>query len=192
MKTPFRVLGGSRLGVFRWTPGNVKLLLPPRQSRGNSYTFLDISKLLDAPGLKILGELQRDARQTLSVLSRKVGMSLPAVSERVRRMEEAGIIRGYRAEVDLTALGYTMTVFVRMKCAPERYTRFKAAIDAFTEVLECHHVSGEDSFILKFAIADIQQLETVIGKLSLYGQTSSSIVLSSIPLKSKGMLKPVL
>ena len=152
----------------------------------------EIIKQFDAAGLKILGELQRDARQTLSVLSRKVGMSLPAVSERVRRMEESGIIRGYRAEVDLALLGYTMTVFIRMKSSPDRYARFRAAIDTFPEILECHHVSGEDSFILKLVVAGIPQLEAMIGKLSAYGQTSSSIVLSTLPQRSKGDLKPVL
>jgi Lrp/AsnC family transcriptional regulator, leucine-responsive regulatory protein len=119
-------------------------------------------------------------------------MSLPAVSERVRRMEEAGIIRGYRAEIDLAVLGYTMTAFIRMKSSPDRYARFRAAIDSFPEILECHHVSGEDSFILKLVVSGIPQLEAMIGKLSAYGQTSSSIVLSTLPHRTKGELKPVL
>jgi Lrp/AsnC family transcriptional regulator, leucine-responsive regulatory protein len=146
----------------------------------------ELSKLLDGPGLKILSELRRDARQTLSAISRKVKMSLPAVSERVRRMEEAGIIRGYHAQVDLGALGYTMTVFIRMKTAPERYSRFTALVESLPEVLECHHVSGEDSFILKLAVRSIPHLERMIGKLSGYGQTSSSIVLSTLPQKARG------
>ena len=152
----------------------------------------EIIKLLDVIGLTILRELQKDARQTLSVLSRKVGMSLPAVSERVRRMEDAGIIRAYRAELDLAALGYSMTVFIRMKSAPDRYTRFTAAIDSFPEILECHHVSGEDSFVLKLVVPGIPQLEAIIGKLSAFGQTSSSIVLSTLPHRGRSELKPVL
>jgi Lrp/AsnC family transcriptional regulator, leucine-responsive regulatory protein len=152
----------------------------------------EIIKLLDASGLIILSALQRNARQTLSELSRTAGMSLPAVSERVRRMEEAGIIRGYHADVDLTVLGYPMTVFIRMKTAPERYSRFKTVIEAMPEILECHHVSGEDSFIVKLAVSSIPHLEGVIGKLSTYGQTASSIVLSTLPHKTKGNLKPVL
>jgi Lrp/AsnC family leucine-responsive transcriptional regulator len=152
----------------------------------------EILKLLDAPGLKILGELQRDARQTLSELSRKAGLSLPAVSERVRRMEEAGLILGYHAQVDLAALGYAITVFIRMRTVPERYGKFKAAVEATPEILECHHVSGEDSFILKAVVPSIPHLESLLGKLSVYGHTASSIVLSTLPRRAKPELKPLL
>jgi Lrp/AsnC family leucine-responsive transcriptional regulator len=85
-----------------------------------------------------------------------------------------------------------MTVFIRMKSTPDRYARFKAAIDTFPEILECHHVSGEDSFILKLVTSGIPQLEAIIGKLSAFGQTSSSIVLSTLPHRTTGDLKPVL
>ena len=119
-------------------------------------------------------------------------MSLPAVSERVRRLEEAGIIRGYHAEVNLAVIGYPMTVFIRMKSSPDRYARFRAALETFPEILECHHVSGEDSFILKLVVSGIPHLEAMIGKLSAYGQTASSIVLSTLPQAGRGTLKPVL
>jgi Lrp/AsnC family transcriptional regulator, leucine-responsive regulatory protein len=155
-------------------------------------SIAEINKLLDANGLKILGELRRDARQTLSVLSRTVGMSLPAVSERIRRMEEAGIIRGYHAEVDLAALGYSMTVFIRMKTSPERYARFKSCVESIPEILECHHVSGEDSFVIKLVVSSIPHLEAMIGKLGAYGHTASSIVLSTLPQCNQGDLSPVL
>jgi Lrp/AsnC family transcriptional regulator, leucine-responsive regulatory protein len=151
----------------------------------------EIIKLLDTVGLRILRELQRDARQTLSELSRKAGLSLPAVSERVRRMEECGIIRGYHAQVDLGSIGYPITVFVRLKMAPERYTKFKHAVASLPAVLECHHVSGEDSFILKLVVSSIADLEAMLGKLSAFGQTSSSIVLSTFP-HTRGDLVPAL
>jgi Lrp/AsnC family leucine-responsive transcriptional regulator len=149
-------------------------------------------KLLDASGLKILQELRRDARQTLSELSRKAGMSLPAVSERVRRMEEAGIIRGYHAQVDLAALGYPITVFIRLKTVPERSARFRTAAGSMPEILECHHVSGEDSFVIKLAVSSIAHLEEMIGKIGAHGQTTSSIVLSTLPQQTKGDLTPIL
>jgi Lrp/AsnC family leucine-responsive transcriptional regulator len=140
---------------------------------------LDNKRLLDPIGLKILGALQADARLSFAELGRTVNLSPPAVAERVRRMEEAGIINGYHAEVNLKEIGLPVAAFIRIQVSTEKYPRLIALARKLPEVLECHHVSGSDSFILKVAVPSISHLEEVIGRLSVYGSTMTSIVLSS-------------
>lgn len=145
-------------------------------------TTLENKKLLDEVGWQILRALQEDARLSFAELGRRVGLSLPAVAERVRRMEEAGLITGYHAQVNLAKVGWPITAFIRMMVPRERYPAFLAAIGAWPEVLEGHHLSGVDSFILKVVLPSIPSLESFIDRLSEYGQTTTSIVLSS-PVK---------
>lgn len=120
-----------------------------------------------------------DARLSYAELGRRVGLSLPAVAERVRRMEEAGIITGYRAEVNPGAMGLSILAFIRLNVAGREYPVIIALIKELTEVLECHHLTGTDSFILKVTTSSIPHLESLITQLSTYGQTATSIVLSS-------------
>lgn len=140
---------------------------------------LENKRLLDEVGWRILQALQEDARLSFAELGRRVNLSLPAVAERVRRLEEAGIISGYHAQVSLPQVGRPITAFMRMSVPRERYPLFLAAIRMMPEVLECHHLSGEDSFMLKVALSSIPHLESFIDRLSEYGQTTTSIVLSS-------------
>ncbi len=140
---------------------------------------LESKKLLDEVGWQILRALQEDARLSFAELGRRVGLSLPAVAERVRRLEEIGIISGYHAQVSLPQLGWAITAFMRMAVPRERYPLFLTTIRTMPEVLECHHLSGEDSFMLKVALTSIPHLESFINRLSEYGQTTTSIVLSS-------------
>ena len=140
---------------------------------------MDNKKLLDTIGRKILGALQADARLSFAELGRTVNLSPPAVAERVRRMEEAGIITGYHAAVNLEEIGLPVAAFVRMQVPAERYPRLIALATKLPEVLECHHVSGSDSFILKVVVPSIPHLEELISRLSAYGSTMTSIVLSS-------------
>ncbi|MFN8457535.1 MAG: Lrp/AsnC family transcriptional regulator [Anaerolineae bacterium] len=140
---------------------------------------LENKKLLDEVGWQILRALQEDARLSFAELGRRVGLSLPAVAERVRRMEEAGIITGYHAQVNLAKVGWPITAFIRMIVPRERYPAFLAAIGAWPEVLEGHHLTGSESFIIKTVVASIADLESFIDRLSEYGQTTTSIVLSS-------------
>jgi Lrp/AsnC family leucine-responsive transcriptional regulator len=127
----------------------------------------------------VLRELQENARQTFAELGRKVGLSLPAAAERVRKLEDSGFILGYRAEVDAAKLGYPITAFVRLRSVPHNYGRFRNVIAGIPEILECHHVTGEDSFHLKLVASSITHLEELIGGLSAFGQTTTSIVLST-------------
>ena len=136
-------------------------------------------KLVDDLGWQILQALQENARLSFAELGRQVGLSLPAVAERVRRLEEAGIISGYHARVNLPKLGLPIMAFIRINVPGQRYPQVIALARDLPEVLECYHLSGTDSFIMKVVAESIPHLESLITRLSLYGQTATSIVLSS-------------
>lgn len=137
---------------------------------------------LDRVGRRIMAALQRQARLTYTQVGRQVGLTGPAVAERVRRMEEGGLIRGYHADVDLARAGLPVQAFIRLRTPPERYPRLLAMLEGLPEVLECHHVAGEDAFILHVAAGSTLALEQVIGRLSPFGSTSTAIILST-PLR---------
>jgi Lrp/AsnC family transcriptional regulator, leucine-responsive regulatory protein len=140
---------------------------------------LDKKKLLDQIGQKILAALQKHARLSYAELGKMVGLTPPAVIERVRRMEEAGIIKGYHADIDLKEIGLPITAFVRLRCPSEKYQQVVALSKKLAEVIECHHVSGSDSFVLRIATSSVSHLEEVLSRLNVYGSTETSIVLSS-------------
>lgn len=144
----------------------------------------ETESLLDAVGWKLLRLLQENARQSYSELARKIGMSVPAVTERVRRMEDAGIITAYRAEVDPARLGRELTVFIELKTPASQYKRFLALAQKMPEIRECHHVTGGTAFIIRAIIPHIRQLEPVVETLSQFGETRTSIVMSS-PVQKK-------
>jgi Lrp/AsnC family leucine-responsive transcriptional regulator len=136
-------------------------------------------KLLDSVGWEILCALQNDARMSYAEIGRRVGMSAPAVMERVRRLEEAGIITGYTAKVDVAKLGLPIMAMTRVRFAGERYPHIRKVVAECPEVLECHHVTGDDCLIIKLAATSMADLERLIGKFSIFGQTTTSIILSS-------------
>lgn len=144
---------------------------------------LEYIKLLDEVGWRILIALQEDGRLSFAELGRRVGLSLPAVAERVRRLEEAGIITGYRAEVNMTKIGLAIMAFIRMNASKDQYPALIALLNRLPQVLECHHLTGSESFIIKIVVTSIADLESLIGQLSAFGQTTTSIVLSSPVLK---------
>jgi Lrp/AsnC family leucine-responsive transcriptional regulator len=133
----------------------------------------------DATDWQLLDLLQSDARMTLAALGRKVRLSAPAVAERLRRLEERGVIRAYRAEVDLAAIGRGVHVYLRVTVSPKDYPRFKKAIEGMEEIFECHHVTGAESFVLRAALRNVGALEPLIQKLSQYGPTTTSVILST-------------
>jgi Lrp/AsnC family transcriptional regulator, leucine-responsive regulatory protein len=136
-------------------------------------------KLLDDTGWAILRELQSDARLPYAEIGRRVGLSAPAVMERVRRMEEVGIIKGYRAEINLEKVGAPILAFVRVANAGIKEDRILDVCRQMCEVLECHHVLGHECYYIKVAVATMHHLERVLGQLSRYSQTTTTIVLSS-------------
>jgi Lrp/AsnC family leucine-responsive transcriptional regulator len=144
---------------------------------------LENAKSLDETGWRLLQELRRNARLSYAELGRRVGLSLPAVTERVRRMEEAGIITGYQAEVDLAQLGVPVLAIVHLRGIGGQSCR--QAVDRVTEIpeaLECYRVTGDDSIIVKVVATSLDHLARVIDQLSLSGVPSTSIVRSK-PMK---------
>ncbi len=142
---------------------------------------LDSNRLLDNTGWQLLRELQKDARISYAELGRRVGLSLPAVSERIRKLEQAGIITGYRAEVDPTKIGFPVTAFIRIRTAGEHsLQKMRTIIPHLQGVLECYHLTGAEYFIVKVIAASIEGLEEIIERLQPYGETTASIVLSTL------------
>lgn len=128
----------------------------------------------------ILRELQVDARLSYAELGRRVGLSSPAVQERVRKMEDYGIITGYRVEIDLPKAGYPLSAYVRVGNLPNvDGDRVRELSEALPEVMECHHITGQDCFLLKIAATSIPHLEDVVSKFSDFTHTVTTIVLSS-------------
>jgi Lrp/AsnC family leucine-responsive transcriptional regulator len=133
--------------------------------------------LLDAHDARILEELQRDARITMAELGRRVNLSQPAVTERVRKLELNGVIRGYRAIVDPQRLGYGIRALVRV--GRVEYARMVKLIEQSPEVVNAWNVTGEDSWMLEIAVIDVEHLDAVVTKFCLLSDTSTAIVLNA-------------
>jgi Lrp/AsnC family transcriptional regulator, leucine-responsive regulatory protein len=132
---------------------------------------------LDAHDARILEELQRDARITMAELGRRVHLSQPAVTERVRKLELNGVIRGYRAIVDPQRLGYGIRALVRV--GRVEYQRMVKLIEQAPEVVNAWNVTGEDSWIMEIAVIDVEHLDAVVTRFCILSDTSTSIVLNA-------------
>jgi Lrp/AsnC family leucine-responsive transcriptional regulator len=146
---------------------------------------VESAEYLDEYGRNLLHELQRDSRLSYADLGRRVGLSPSATAERMRRMEEDGLIRGYTIEIDREALGLAILAYIRMTCDGQRYQPFLKFVQSMPEVRECHHVTGGEAFILQITTASIAELEKTIERLLPYGIPTTSIVLSS-PVMRRG------
>jgi len=135
---------------------------------------------------KLLKELQQDARMSFAELGRRIGLTTPAVIERVRKLEDAGIITGYRAEIDTARIGLPITAFIRMSITGVDYSHIIEVAQESKEVLECHRGTGGDSFIMKVAVSSVEHLQEMIDRLTPYGITTTTIVLSS-PVKRRNI-----
>ena len=131
---------------------------------------------IDAYDSRILMELQRDARISMAELGRRVHLSQPAVTERVRKLEMSGFIKGYRAVVDYQRLGYGIRAIVRV--GRVEYARILRLIEQTPEVVNAFNVTGEDSWILEIAVIDVEHLDAVVTKFCILTETSTSIVLN--------------
>jgi Lrp/AsnC family leucine-responsive transcriptional regulator len=140
---------------------------------------IESASLLDDLGYNLLSVLQKDARISYAELGRQIGLSPAATAERMRRMEEAGIIRGYRVDIDRESLGFQVLAIVRLSCDGPRYRPFLQAVKTMDLVTECHHVAGGDAFILKVVAASVEELERLVEKLLDFGVPTTSIVFSS-------------
>ncbi|MGH2442937.1 MAG: Lrp/AsnC family transcriptional regulator [Chloroflexota bacterium] len=140
--------------------------------------------MVDRINLRILHELRADPRQTMAQLGRGIGMSSPAVTERVRRLEETGVITGYRLDINPAALGLPITVYIRVRPNAGQLGKIAELAQRITEVAECHRITGEDCFILKVHIPAMEQLDRILDRFLQYGTTTTSIIQSSpVPLR---------
>jgi Lrp/AsnC family transcriptional regulator, leucine-responsive regulatory protein len=136
------------------------------------------SSPFDSYDTRILAELQRDARLSMAEVGRRVHLSQPAVTERVRKLEAAGVITGYRCTVNLQALGYHIRAMVRVGRA--EYARVVKAVQGTPEVINAYNVTGEDSWILEIAVVDVPHLDHVVSRFCLMTETSTAIVLNAV------------
>jgi Lrp/AsnC family transcriptional regulator, leucine-responsive regulatory protein len=133
---------------------------------------------LDSHDTRILAELQADARLSMAELGRRVHLSQPAVTERVRKLEAAGVITGYRATVDLTKLGYGIRAMIRVGRA--EFVRMAKVVSQTPEVINAYNVTGEDSWMLEIAVIDVPHLDAVVTKFCLLTETSTAIILNAV------------
>ncbi len=134
---------------------------------------------LDETDVRILSALLSDARTSTAEIARSVGLSAPSVSERIRRLEEAGIITGYAATIEPAALGLGLTAWIRVRPMPGLFHKVAKIIDELPEIVECDRITGEDCFIARAHVASVGELEIVIDKVMPYAMTNTSIVQSS-------------
>jgi Lrp/AsnC family transcriptional regulator, leucine-responsive regulatory protein len=156
----------------------------PREARlrdANAYE----AKLLDAVNLRVLEELAADGRIPMAELGRRVGLSAPAVAERGQRLERAGVIAGYRAELDPRALGFPVSAIVRIRPSPGQLQRIPEVAMETPEVAECHRITGDDCYLLRLHLRSIDDLEDVLDRFTPYGLTTTSIV-HSTPVARRG------
>ncbi len=140
---------------------------------------LKSDKLLDTIGQKIISTLRSDARTSYSRLGRIVGLSTPAVTERVRKLEEAGIIQGYHALIRQASSEPKVIAFIELDAPAIHYDKIKTTAEKCSQVFECHHISGNAAFIIKVKADSVADLEGLVARFSPFGQTRTSIVLSS-------------
>jgi Lrp/AsnC family leucine-responsive transcriptional regulator len=140
--------------------------------------------LLDAINRRLLDELQADARLTIAELSRRINLSPPAVAERLQRLERAGVITGYRAEVDPKAIGFPIGVIVRIRPSTRQLHRIPELARDVPEVVECHRITGDDCFFMRLQLRSLDDLEEILDRFLVFGQTTTSIVHSS-PIESR-------
>lgn len=143
------------------------------------FTYNSLDGALDEVNVQLLRELERDPRVTMAELGRRVGMSSPAVAERVRRMEESGIITGYTVVINPVPLGLPIAAYIRIRPHAGQLAQIAELARSIPEVVECHRITGEDCFLLKVHIPAMDQLDRILDCFLIYGQTTTSIIQSS-------------
>jgi Lrp/AsnC family leucine-responsive transcriptional regulator len=156
----------------------------PANQRRNAVRAVDSAP--DETDRRIVAEVQAEARLTMAELGRRVGLSAPAVTERLKRLEQLGVIRGYHADVNPRALGLSLGAVIRIRPAPGQLKNVADAAIATPEVVECTRITGEDCYILRADVRDVEHLEEVIDRFAVLGQTTTSIVQSS-PVPRRGL-----
>ncbi|HZB35931.1 MAG TPA: Lrp/AsnC family transcriptional regulator [Gaiellaceae bacterium] len=137
------------------------------------------NEVLDPINRLLLHELQTDARVTMAELSRRINLSAPAVAERIQRLERAGVITGYRAEVDPKAIGFPIGAVVRIRPTTQQLQKIPELAREIPEVVDCHRITGEDCFFVKLHLRSMDDLEGILDRFLVLGQTTTSIIHSS-------------
>jgi Lrp/AsnC family leucine-responsive transcriptional regulator len=141
---------------------------------------MTISKLLlDDRNQKLLAALLKNPRASVSDLARKVGLSAPATRERLLRLEEAGVIKGWHVELDPKALGFPIAVLIRVRPMPGQLPKIAKLAQSLPQVTECHRITGEDCFLMRAHLRALDELDGLLDRFLAYGQTTTSIVQSS-------------
>ena len=161
----------------------------PTKARLNTGLTYKSTDVLDEVNVRLLARLQEDPRITMSALARQVGMSAPAVTERVQRLEQAGVISGYTVQVAPAAIGYPVTVFVRIRISTGRLDRFAAYATTVPEVVECYRIVGEDCYLLKLHIPGLDDLAEILDRFMVHGTTTSSVVVGT-PIPARPLPLP--
>lgn len=146
----------------------------------------DSVQLLDETSWKLICALQEHARSSYAELGKCVGLTAPAVAERIRRLEATGVITGYHAAVNPAKLGLGLTTIIRFKSTDGVYERSIALISSCPEIIECHRVTGDDCMTLTAVVSSVEHLQELIGKLTPIGSSNTAIVLSS-PIKHRAI-----
>jgi len=133
---------------------------------------------LDKKDRLIIEALQQDARQSLSALGKRIGLSQPAVSERVKKLEDLGVICGYSARIDLRAIGLRLQAIVRVRTTHQHIQRYVSLFESIPEVLDVVRVTGDDCFVVRCAFSEPEDLERVVDALAAHGSITTALVLS--------------
>lgn len=142
---------------------------------------------MDALDRAILAELDDDPRLTTAELARRVEVSVPTARDRLRRLRETGVIRGFRLDVDPAALGYPVAAFVRVRPGPGQLPKIVELARSLPEVSECHRITGEDCFLMKVHASGLDTFEETLDRFLLHGQTTTSIIQSTpVPPRTPG------
>ena len=156
-----------------------------RRRRANAYE----DSLLDEIDRRLIEELVADGRLALAELGRRVNLSPPAVAERVQRLERSGVITGYKAVIDPKAIGYPLAAVVRVRPASRQLHRIPEVARETPEVVECYRITGDDCFFIKLHLRSIDDLEEILDRFVLYGQTTTSLI-HSAPVANRPLPLP--
>lgn len=145
--------------------------------------------IMDELDWKLLALLQHNGRMSYTELGRQIHLSVPAVTERVKRLEETGVIEGYSATINPVAAGYAVSALIGITVSQPAKAKFLKLLESIPEVLECHHVTGADSYVLRLVAVSLADLERLIERINLYGETRTSIVMST-PIAARALRQP--
>lgn len=144
---------------------------------------------IDSLNWKILNCLQKNARQSNSEIGRTVGISSPAVAERIKKMEDAGIIQGYQTSVSALEAGYQLKAIITLRAFMGMLKPFMEKVKSYDEVLNCYRITGNENFVMEVVLKNQKHLERFIDQLIVYGETKTQIVLSHVV--KNGQVKPL-